>query len=214
MQEEGQGRRGSTPPARKDAKAGGVAPVRAKAAAKGAASANAPLKNGALRAPPKPATPAAPVADTGPAWRADLGLRSVSALLPRVTRPAFKKRSPAAAQLIADWPAVVGPVMAAQTLPRGLTGGTLTIACSGPVAMELQHLAPQLISRINMAMGQGLVERLRFVQATLKAPPRPAPKPKPVDLPQHVTASLEEVADPDLREALARLAQGVYRGRR
>jgi hypothetical protein len=174
----------------------------------------APLKSGALRAAPKPAAPAAPVAESGPAWRADLGPRSVSALLPRITRPAFKKRSPAAAQLIADWPAVVGPVMAAQTLPRGLTGGTLTIACSGPVAMELQHLAPQLISRINLAMGQGLVERLRFVQATLKAPPRPAPRPQPVALPQHVTASLEEIADPDLREALARLAQGVYRGRR
>lgn len=175
----------------------------------------AKLGDGALRPAPKPAAPAAaPVPESGPAWRADLGLRSVSALLPRVTRPAFKKRSPAAAQLIADWPAVVGPVMAAQTLPRGLTGGTLTIACSGPVAMELQHLAPQLIGRINMAMGQGLVERLRFVQATLKAPPRPAARPKPVDLPQHVTASLEDVADPDLRQALARLAQGVYRGRR
>jgi hypothetical protein len=149
-----------------------------------------------------------------PGWRTDRGPRPLGAVMPAITRPAFKKRSPAAAQLIADWPAVVGPVLAAQTVPRGLTGGTLTIACSGPVAMELQHLAPQLISRVNTAMGQGLVQRLRFVQGTVKPPPRPAPKPKPVGLPERVTASIEAVADPDLREALARLAQGVYRGRR
>jgi hypothetical protein len=201
MQEEDQGRRGSTPPARKDG-----------ATAKPAASKT--IAKPPFKAATKPGAAPGAAPDGGPGWRVDRGPRAVSALLPAVTRPAFKKRSPAAAQLIAEWPAVVGPVMGAQTLPRGLTGGTLTIACSGPVAMELQHLAPQLISRINTAMGQGLVERLRFVQATLKPPPRQLPKPKPVALPEHVTASLDDVADPDLREALARLAQGVYRGRR
>ncbi len=152
--------------------------------------------------------------DGGPGWRADRGPRPVAALLPQITRPAFRKRSPAAAQLIADWAAIVGPVVAAQTLPRGISAGTLTIACSGPVAMELQYLAPQLIGRINTAMGQGLVQKLRFVQAALKPPAPRMARPKPVALPERVTASLEEVADPELREALARLAQGVYRGRR
>ncbi|WP_237182863.1 DUF721 domain-containing protein [Roseomonas marmotae] len=144
----------------------------------------------------------------------DRGPRLLGAVIPQVTRPVFKKRSPAAAQLIADWPAVVGPVLAAQTVPRSLTSGTLTLACSGPVAMELQHLAPQLIGKVNAALGHPLVQRLRFVQALVPPPPRRAPPPAPVALPEKVTSALEGVADPQLREALARLAQGVYRGRR
>ncbi|MFC7551320.1 DUF721 domain-containing protein [Pseudoroseomonas wenyumeiae] len=133
-------------------------------------------------------------------------------MIPQVTRPAFKKRSPAAAQLIAEWPSVVGPVLAAQTIPRGLTGGTLTIACSGPVAMELQHLAPQLIGKVNSAMGHALVQRLRFVQGVVPPPARRAPPPKPVALPETVSTALQSVEDPQLREALARLAQGSIGG--
>ncbi|MDB5371278.1 MAG: hypothetical protein JWP20_2836 [Roseomonas sp.] len=188
MQEKGEAGRGSTPPR------AGKAPARPKAASPA----------------PAAAAPAAPA----PFWRADRGPRPLAALMPHVTKPAFKKRSPAAAQIIADWPALVGPVLAAQTIPRSLTGGTLTLACSGPVAMELQHLAPQLIGKVNAAMGQTLVQRLRFVQAAMPPQVQKAAPPKPVVLPQRLEASLEGIEDPQLREALARLAQGVYRGRR
>lgn len=147
-------------------------------------------------------------------WRADLGPRPISALLPRLTRPVFKRRSPAAAHLMTDWPNIVGPVLAAQTVPQRLVGGTLTLGCSGPMAMELQHLGPQLIARINGAMGQPLVERLRFVQSATPSQARRPARPKPVSLPQQVNYALQEVDDPELRDALARLAQGVYRGKR
>ena len=162
----------------------------------------------------KPPAAAAVVPDGGPGWRADRGPRALGALLPALTRPVFRKRSPAAAQLILDWPQIAGPVLAAQTVPRAVSGGTLTLACSGPVAMELQHLAPQLIGRINTAMGQALVQRLRFVQAALPPPRRAPPPPAPVVLPEKLSAALDGVEDPELRAALARLGQGVYRGRR
>lgn len=155
---------------------------------------------------PKAATTAAPV------WRADLGLRPLNALLPRLTRPVFKKRSPAAAHLLADWPQIVGPVLAAQTLPQRLSGGTLTLGCAGPVAMELQHLAPQLIGKINGALGQRVVERLRFVQIVMPAAPRRAARPAPpVALPERVGTQLEGIEDPELRAVLERLGQSVYR---
>ena len=68
------------------------------------------------------------------------GPRPVGALMPRLTRPAFRRRAPATAQVLADWSAIVGPAIAAVTTPRRLAAGTLTIACAGPIAMELQHL--------------------------------------------------------------------------
>ena len=142
------------------------------------------------------------------------GPRPLGALVPALTRPAFKRKSPAGAQIMADWPALVGPAIAAVTQPLRLASGTLTLACSGPVAMEMQHLAPQLASRINAALGRVAVERFRFVQqapagAVLRKPRESRPEP----LPERVQSAIEGVSSPELRAALARLARGVYRNR-
>lgn len=140
------------------------------------------------------------------------GPRPVGALVPALTRPAFKRKSPAGAQIMADWPALVGPAIAAVTQPLKLASGTLTLACSGPVAMEMQHLAPQLASRINAALGRVAVERFRFVQrAPAGVVVRKPRESRPEPLPERVESALEGVASPELRAALARLARGVYR---
>lgn len=142
------------------------------------------------------------------------GPRPLGALVPALTRPAFKRKSPAGAQIMADWPELVGPALAAVSQPLRLSAGTLTLACSGPVAMELQHLAPQLAGRINAALGRVAVERFRFVQrAPASAATRTTARPAPAALPAHVESALEGIASPELREALARLARGVYRTR-
>ncbi len=145
------------------------------------------------------------------------GPRALGALLPRLTRPAFKRRSPAGAALMADWPAVVGPALAAVTTPKRLGNGTLVIGCAGPVAMELAHLAPQLIGRINAHLGQTAVERLRFVQQASfpgAAAPSAAPRrAEPAALPPRVREAVAAVSGNELREALEKLARGVYRNR-
>ncbi|BDG73694.1 DUF721 domain-containing protein [Roseomonas fluvialis] len=142
------------------------------------------------------------------------GPRPLGALVPALTRPAFKRKSPAGAQIMADWPALVGPALAAVSQPVRLTSGTLTLACSGPVAMEMQHLAPQLAQRINAGLGRVAVERFRFVQRTPgSGAPRMAPRPAPAALPERVESALAGIESPELREALARLARGVYRNR-
>jgi hypothetical protein len=141
------------------------------------------------------------------------GPRPLSALLPRLTRPAFRRRSPAGATLMAEWPALVGPALAAVTHPVRFAAGTLTIACAGPVAMELSHLAPQLIARINGQLGRADVSRLRFVQrAPQSARPVP-PRPAAATLPARIDAALAGLPDADLRAALAKLGRGVYRSR-
>lgn len=137
----------------------------------------------------------------------------LASLIPAVTRPAFRKKSPAGAQLLADWAQIVGPALAAVTSPQRLTAGTLTLACAGPVAMELQHLAPELIARINGQLGRTVVERLRFVQQAPAGgrPAAPAAAPPPPPMPQAVQQRLDALPEGELRLALENLARGVYR---
>jgi hypothetical protein len=130
-------------------------------------------------------------------------------LVPPITRAAYRARSPAAADLMSNWPAIVGPRLADQTHPRKLSRGLLTIACSGPMAMELQHAAAALIERINVHAGTKLVERLRFVQAPVS--PRPPTLPNP-QAPRAIT--LREMPDGALNDALAALGARVKSGDR
>jgi hypothetical protein len=118
-------------------------------------------------------------------------------LVPGITRPAFKKRSPAGATLMAEWVAIVGPQLAVVTEPRRLTRGQLTIACSGPVAMELQHLQTTLLDRINTHAGHGLVANLRFIQDHVPAPaaPPPAAGPGAAELAARKTQAAEMVGE-------------------
>lgn len=133
------------------------------------------------------------------------GPRGLSAILPGLVRPALRKRAPAVAALLADWAQVMGPALAAVTTPRKLFQGTLAIACSGPIAMELQHLAPTLIARINTHLGQTAVTRLRFVPETRAAPPTPPMVPNT----GAATRALGDLPPGKLRDALLELGAAV-----
>ena len=140
------------------------------------------------------------------------GPRPLSALVPGVVRPAFRGRMAATAQVLADWAAIVGPAYAALTTPRRLTSATLTIGCTGPVAMELQHVAPALIERINSHLGRAAVERLRFVQ---EPPPRATAAPIPRRPATHAAqAAVAGLPPGELRDALERLGRVVLAERR
>ncbi len=136
------------------------------------------------------------------------GPRPLGALVPAVTRPAFRRHSPAAAQIMADWPIIVGPKIAAMTTPRRLDRGILTIACAGPVAMDLHYVGVELMKRINLHVGGQPVHSLRFTQAGM--PPRPPAVPRPP--PEAVAEAEAAVADfpeGELRSALASLGRVV-----
>jgi hypothetical protein len=131
-------------------------------------------------------------------WRM-MDTTPLAALVPQLTRAAFRKRSPAGALLMADWQKAVGPALAARTNPEKLSGTTLTIACSGPTAMELQHQTSQLIGRINAYAGEKLVENLRFVQSAR------TPVPKPPRLPATTPSPIENFPPGDINDTLARI---------
>jgi hypothetical protein len=148
------------------------------------------------------------------------GPRAVSALLPAVTRAAFRKHGPALGSLISDWPVVVGPAIAALTEPVKLAQGTLTIACTGPAALELQHVAPQILERVNAHLAGGAAKRLRIVQRAIGQAPNPAPPPVvPQRARRAAQAAVDKLPEGPVREALrllgeAVLARGPSRSRR
>ena len=137
------------------------------------------------------------------------GPRPLGALVPRIARPAFRAMGAGTAQVMADWDSIVGPMLAAVSVPRRLAAGTLTIACAGPVAMELQHYATELISRINTHLGTTTVRSLRFVQTTSIAPQAAPPQPIPPWVATAAEAAVATLPEGELRAALAALGRAV-----
>lgn len=149
------------------------------------------------------------------------GPTRLAALVPRVARGAFKRHGFAEAELLTRWPAIVGESLAAHTLPerlrftRGKTaeaGGVLTVRVEGGMGVELQHLEPLVVERINTYCGYRAVQALRIVQGPLPRLHRPAPpRPRPLNAQQReiLAATLAGLEDGPLREALGRLGGHV-----
>jgi predicted nucleic acid-binding Zn ribbon protein len=67
------------------------------------------------------------------------------------------------------WPAVVGPVIAAQAEPASEREGVLRVTCSAAVwAQELDLMGPELVARLNAALGAEAVAALRCSAAPAK----------------------------------------------
>ncbi len=137
------------------------------------------------------------------------GPRPVAALLPGLLRPVFRRRSPASYQVLADWEVIVGPELAAITTPRKLAGGVLTIGCTGPAALELQHLAGALVARINAHLGQPVVTGLRFRNDAAVAPPPPAARPPSATAAVAAAGAVGALPEGPLRDALEALGRQV-----
>ncbi len=62
------------------------------------------------------------------------------------------------------WPGTVGEAIAAEAQPTGERAGMVTISCSASVwAQELDLMAPQIITRLNLGLARGSVHRLRCI---------------------------------------------------
>jgi predicted nucleic acid-binding Zn ribbon protein len=64
----------------------------------------------------------------------------------------------------AAWPGVAGEGLAAAAAPVSERAGVVTVACESAVwAQELELLGPDLLERLNTALGGARIENLRFV---------------------------------------------------
>jgi predicted nucleic acid-binding Zn ribbon protein len=98
------------------------------------------------------------------------GTRPMRRLAPRALSTALEQvaREAAPATLLARvqgvWAEVAGPELAAAAGPVSERDGVVTVGCeSGVWAQELELLAPDLLGRLEGALGGPNVRRLRFV---------------------------------------------------
>ena len=154
--------------------------------------------------------------------RAKSYARPLADLVRRTLADTFARQGFASTELVTHWNDIVGAEVAAHCEPLRLKwprGGdvdapepaTLVLRVEGPVAIEIQHLSPVILERVNRFFGWRAVGRLALRQAPLArraAPPvRPAPDPQAA---ARLAATLD-VADEDLRNALARLGAAIKR---
>jgi hypothetical protein len=142
------------------------------------------------------------------------GLRAVGVAVSKLAAPIVVRRGGGIlVALKSEWPAIIGPDWAAVTWPTALgRDGVLKLRAAPTAALELQHRTPLLIERINVFFGRLVVSRLVLVQGPLPldSPPSPAGwRPLAADGPDLVHGRLAGIADPPLREALARLGRAV-----
>lgn len=124
--------------------------------------------------------------------------------------------------LQARWREIVGETLARQTEPvkliKSRTGGqTLELKVAGPAAALIQHQAVEIMARVNLALGQGEVTKLRIIQGLLRpkeaaAPPRRRGK-GPLDAATEKTLAdgLAEQPEGALKSALLKLGREVLR---
>lgn len=148
------------------------------------------------------------------------GTSALGAAIARLTKPIFAKRGLAAGAIVAEWAAIVGPKLADESAPEKIvyptgqnTEGTLHLrVANGGLAVELQHLQPLLLERINGYFGYRAVARLRLTQGPMTKPPaRAGGAPRALEPAEEeaLARSLADVADPDLRARLEALGRAI-----
>jgi hypothetical protein len=147
------------------------------------------------------------------------GPRKLADALSGLADPVFRRRGFAIREIVTRWPAIVGEQLAAQSCPEKLAfpvnkgaDAALHIRTSGPLALELQHLAPLIIDRVNTYYGYPAVSRLVLQQGPI--PERPQTKVRSIrslsaDEQTNLTRAVSPVRDGDLRSALAALGHSI-----
>ena len=147
------------------------------------------------------------------------GTPHVSKVLGRITGRTMNRRGFSDSRMLENWSAIVGPQLAAMSQPVRLSrrksgrdgedtaGGVLTVKAEGAIALEIQHLSPQIIDRLNSYYGHAAISRLNIIQGPVTVTPSPLNPPpiKEEDI-SALADDFEEIETPRLKRALASLA--------
>lgn len=142
--------------------------------------------------------------------------RAVSELLPDVGRAAFRKFGFVQHSVVSRWSEIVGERYAEVSSPESIrfapgkrAEGVLHLVVAGAHAPMMQHIAPEIVERVNRFFGYQAVAKLQIRHGSVKRPDRVAPPAELKPVPEELGASLRGIADPELKAVLEALASGV-----
>jgi hypothetical protein len=138
--------------------------------------------------------------------------------------PLLAKRSHVDAALALSWPDLAGSKLAGRTQPLKVTWphraspddafqpGTLTVACEGAVALDLQYQTSELIERINRFFGYVVIEKIKIKQTALDTfNARQKMKRKEIDPVDEkiILDAVQKIENEALRDSLVRLGKSI-----
>ncbi len=142
--------------------------------------------------------------------------------------PVLARQGFGQSSLILHWDDIVGerlaacsepiklqwPGRAVQRLPdAAMEPATLVLRVAGGMAIEIQHMTPQLIERVNSHLGWRAIGRIAIRQGPLsKSAKKPRINPPDAQALAEATKATEGVEDEVLRKALVRLGARALRG--
>jgi len=143
-------------------------------------------------------------------------------LVGKVVGESFTRQGFASAELVTRWSEIVGTEIAAHSEPikiqwtrsadsEAREPGTLVLRVEGPAAIEIQHLANVVCERVNQFLGWRAVARLALRQAPLRRGERKTARMLDPIAAARVAATLSDIGDDDLKQALARLGAAIKR---
>ena len=146
--------------------------------------------------------------------------RALAQFVPKLTEKALGKRGLAHANLVVDWPSIVGAEFSFLCQPEKLVfppgervRGILHLRAYGPAALEVQHDAPRLLERINGYFGYRAVQEFRLLQALPSTPAKQSGSGGRRILERAEIDALEDtladIEDSELRETLGRLGVAI-----
>jgi hypothetical protein len=146
--------------------------------------------------------------------------RALSELLHKTLSATFAKRGFASTEIVTRWGDIVGPEIAEHSQPEKIQWArpadgemrepaTLVLRVEGPAAIEIQHLAPVVMERVNRFFGWQVIGHLRLRQAPLRRGRRKATTVADAEAAAKIAAQLTEIRSAELRDALARLGAAI-----
>ena len=143
--------------------------------------------------------------------------RSIGSVLNRIIAPTMRRRGFREVDILAHWPMIVGPQVAALSCPerisrRGGDSAVLTVRVEGAMALEVQHMSPLILERINQHYGANAITRLHIIQGPLPLAPMQKQNRTP-DVAELAEAEkqLGHLPEGRLKVALARLGARIAR---
>lgn len=142
--------------------------------------------------------------------------RAVSELLPDVGRAAFRRFGFVQHAVVSRWSEIVGERYARVSAPESIrfppgkrAEGVLSLLVAGAHAPMMQHIAPEIVERVNRFFGYNAVAKLHIRHGEIKRAAKAAPLPELLPVTEEMGESLRGIADPELKAVLEALASGV-----